>query len=460
MSTHARNWLSPKQFARRIDASVHFVHKRINSGEIPYRCFPGRGRLVNRCHISKFRPYLRHTKLFSVEDVIAETGLLKQTICDLLKKREVRYTCSDGNGHYMVKCIQLDATRPIKRWLIPEATRAALLDAVQPNRAGWPPAVDVAHRMGASTAYVLRLFQSGYVRGQQSIIRQRVHIHPVDAAKLEYDGEHRIPISEVSATTGLAVQTIADIVRRGYFTQRRTGPQHDVVTERIPVYAEKRLKRYWFTHEGMMALVQGVSPHLMHWPTAVAIERCLSLGPGTVSRYFNNGQIRGCTSIKGQGQRLHVHPFELRAFVLQKKYNLADVAERVGFAVTTLIRWNKEATQPFLGHGLGRQRYVPPHVVGRMLMIKAYFGLGRGALDMLALPGADIRKAIQTRLLNGMCYDSDRPPSICECKKGMRVILSDHRVGRITAVKPYPYRPAIEIYFPDEKRTYAYAVAK
>ncbi|MBT3297000.1 MAG: hypothetical protein HN919_17975 [Verrucomicrobia bacterium] len=461
MNTQDTNWLSSKDFARRIGASVHFVQKRLNAGDVPYRYTAGhRGRLINRCHVRTFKPYSGNTKLFSVEDVIDRTGLLKQTICDLLKKREIHYTCSDGCGHYTVRSVPLDAARPIKRWVIPEDTMQALLDAVQPNRDQWPTAEDVARRIGSSTAYVLRLFETGRVRGQQSIVRQRVHIHPAAAEHLEHEGEYIISIGHVSSVTGLAVQSIAEIVRRGYFTQRHTDGSHTVVTEQIRIAAHKRLNRHWFSKQGMEALVQGVAPHLAHWPTAVAIEQRLDLRPGTVSRYFNNGYVRGCTSIKGQGQRLHVHPSSLKAFVLQKHYNVSIVAKRLGITVPTLNRWDREAPVPFLQHGLGRHNWLAPHLAGRMRFLKEHNALNRRSIRIIHGSYAAFRQAVQKMLFNTLYYNPDRPPSIGECKEGMRVIFPDDKAGLIRCTKPYVYRPAIEVFRPDEEATFTYAVAK
>ena len=461
MTAQHTNWLSPKRFAERIGTSVDFVHKQLSAGRLPYRYTrDGRSRLVNRCHVRKFRPYPASATLFSTEDIIATTGLSRQTICDLLKKREIRYACSDGCGERLMKVIPLDVARPVKRWVIPERTVAAFEEAVQPNRDGWPTAQAVARQIGSSTSYVLQLFKTGRIRGQQSIIRQRVHIHPADATQLEYDDGYNVPIGSVSTLTGLAVQTISEIVRRGYFTQRYSDGDGRVATAKIPVLARKRLKRYWFSKEGLKALLKGVSPYLMHWPTATAVEKRLDLRPGTVSRYFGKGELRGRTAIKGQGQRLHIHPSELRHFLLQSNYNVDAGAEKLGVTSSTLKRWNMEVAAPFLRHGLGHHAYIPPHILGRMRLLRKHNALSRHNVHMLNGSYAAFEQAFYKQVFNTLYYDPDQPPSIGECRQGMCVIFPDRKTGVIRRTGQNIYRPSIEIFRNDEHKSLLYAVAK
>jgi hypothetical protein len=461
MTNQNPNWLSTQDFARRIGASVEFVRRRVEAGVIPHQRAENNGsRLISLCHIGKFKPYSDGAQIFSVEEVTARTGLSKQTVCDLLKKGEVRYVFSDGHGQHAMKTLPLEAARPVKHWLIPAATMAAFVAGVRPNREGWPTAQDVAQRIGASTSYVLRRFKTGRICGQQSIIRQRIHIHPTDVAQFRHDDQYNIPISHVSAVTGLAVQTISGIVRRGHFTQRHSDGCRGIATDRKRISARKRLKRYWFTEAGLNAILQGVSPYLMHWPTAKAIEERFDLASGTVSFHFNKGQIRGCTSIKGQGQNLYIHPSELRKFLLQKNYSVDASAKRLSITGATLRKWNVETPAPFLRHTLGNHVYVPPHLLGRMQILKEHNVLSRRNLQILGGTYVDFKQALLKKAFNTLCYDPDHPPSILECKKGMLVIFPDGESGLIRQTRQDAYQPAIEVFRKDEQESYLYAAAR
>ncbi len=456
-----QHWLTPLAFAQRVGCSTHFVRKRMASGILPYRRSDQTGvSVIHRCHIGKFKPYTNATELFTVVDVCRATGLSKQTVCDLLAKREVCITRVGNDRQYETVCIMLDAARPVKRWLIPEQTMRAFKDAVRPNLEGWPTAEEIGRDLGTSTTYVLKLYKAGRIRGQQSVIRQRVHINPSDVGVLDYDQEYVFPINDVSSKTGLAVQTISEIARRGFFTQRCTGPCGHVETKTIRIPSRIRLKRYWFSHSSLSKLMQGVRPFHLNWPTATDFEKHFQLRPGTISRYFNSGRLKGCTSIKGQGQRLHIHPSHVKSMASQIRYSIEDVAATLGITVKTLKTWNRLSPRALLRDGCGRSKYVPPHIVGQLRLIAKHWTLSRKHLVLLQGSDAEVLRAIKLKRLNSIYYDADRPPSIQMFKKGMRVLFPDEAIGVIRNTRPDPYRPAIDVFFPATRAKYIYAVAK
>ena len=457
------NWVTPEQFAASIGTSVSFVRRRLCSGDLPHRSIPaGGGRLIHRKHVARFDPYQKKARLFSTKDAMAQTGLSKQTICDLLHKGCVSYTQTDRRGRYCRKTVLLAGAKPVKRWVIPEETVRALLCGIRPNIEEWPTAAKVAQHSGCSIGYVLKLYEAGRIRGQQSIIRCKVHIHPKDAAALGSVGEYRHSIKSVSERTGLAAQTIGDIVRRGYFRQRYTDSSREVVAEYVRIHARKRLGRYWFSEEGLGRFLQGVRPFLMRWPTARDIENRLGLSRGTVSRYFNEGRIRGCSSVKGQGGTLHVDPSDLKHLVSQKKYCLPIAAERFKVPIQVLREWNRCSSLPFLKRGLGRWENVPPHILGRMRFLAEHNALTKETSEIIASSLEEFRRHTQRILFHTVVYNADRPPPVSECREGMHIVFPDHRCGVIARVRKNRYRPAIEVILPDEPVTeqrHLYAVA-
>lgn len=461
MIQQRQNWLTPREFAQRVGCSTHFVRKRMASGILRYRRSDQTGLpVIHRCHIGKYKPYTNATKLFTVLDVCRATGLSKQTVCDLLAKGEVHLTRVGDNRQYGTECVTLDAARPVKRWLIPEQTMQAFRDAMRPNLEGWPTAEEVGRDIGASTSYVLNLYKAGRIRGQQSVIRQRVHIYPSDVDVLNYDHDYVFLINYVSSKTGLAVQTISDIARRGFFTQRSTGQFGHVETKAIRIPSRKRLKRYWFSHSSLSKLMQGVRPYHLNWPTAREFETHFQLRPGTISRYFNSGRLKGCTSIKGQGQRLHIHPSQVKSLASQIRYSIEDVAVTLGITVQTLKTWNRLSPRSLLRDGYGRSKYVPPHIVGQLRLIAEHGTLSRRNLVLLQGSDAEVLRAIKLRRLNAIYYDADRPPSIQMCRKGMRVLFPDKTIGVIRNKRPDPYRPAIDVFLPTTHEKHLYAVSK
>jgi hypothetical protein len=458
------HWLTPQAFAERIQCSTSYVYRKINVGKIPCRSIPEvSNRAIHQRYVKQFNPFPRHLHLFHVEDIIGRTGLSKQTICDLLNNGKVHFSVSDGEGHYEKRVIKLDATKSGKRWLFPESTISAFEKAVKPTLANWPTVNDIASSLGSSNAYVLKLFEEGKLRGQQSIAGGRIYLHPTVINALEVVNGCPHSIGEVAEKTGLAPSSLSDIARRGRVLRKYTTGDSQLVNEQVAITTTNRLKRYWFSEESLRVLLKATEPDRLNWPTARELEEKLELCNGALSARFLKGEIRGAISIIGKGRKLHIEPCDADTIGFQSQHSISVVAQVAGVTTGTFRQWNKCSPYPFVKAGLLEREYVTAQTLERVRELAGLGKMKRSTAWLLGLPQAEYKRAILKQVHHALLFDPEKPPSIDDCESQMRIEHVDGRKGLIQKVIHDPFRPMIQVEIAedgDEKAVYLYAVAR
>lgn len=463
-NVNIEHWLTPQEFAKRIQSSASFVYRKIKAGMIPTRAIPGVGRTaIHERHVKRFNPFSKRAQLFHTDAVIERTDLSRQTICDLLQHGELRYTVSDGNGNYEKRVVPLAAAKSGKRWLVTQNTLEAFLDAVRPSLAGWPTVSEVAHHLGCSNAYVLKRFEEGGIRGQQSIAGNRVYLHPTVITKLE--GVNGCPhsIGDVARKTGLATTSLSDIARRGYILLKYSSESGELINERAEIKTAKRLKRFWFSDASVQHLLHATQPDRLGWPRAKDLEDELDLRGGTLSSYFLRGKLRGAISIIGKGRKLHIDPRDAEQLRFQCENSIAVVAHDAGVKPGTVRSWSKQSKFSFLLTGLLDREYVTPVTLERIRKLVEHRKMKRSTVALLALSEVEFNRAIMRLVHNAMYFDPDEPPTIDQCKEGNAVTFPDGRRGVIKKTVDDPFRPLVQVYIqePQEDRAnLLYAVAR